>query len=350
MAGDVGFTEGAMFASVRGASGAAPLPALHEYGANFSIGLGLPPRPRPSALSLSEAEQLGLAALNMRQSATYIRDKEARAYADRNWGIAEPSGPQPLHGDLDPHQDPAPEDPSTAAAAPPGTSERLSGRVAVGIIMVASTRPGIGLGEDQQLKIVAEVQNGLSWLGAQSPAKDVTWVYDIHSVTVDVPDVTNGFTYEDFEAPWRDAALESLDLQAGLSGVRTYNQDLRTRLNAEWSYCAFFTRYTLGHFAYAGLGGPRLVMHYDNDGWGPNNIDRVFAHETGHIFGAPDEYAASGCHCGGSHGHLGQPNGNCETCAPGGGVQCIMRANSWAMCSFTPLHLGYTDPGAPPIS
>jgi hypothetical protein len=91
-------------------------------------------------------------------------------------------------------------------------------------------------------------------------------------------------------------------------------------------------------------------MHYDNDGWGPNNIDRVFAHETGHIFGAPDEYAASGCNCGGSHGHFGQANGNCENCAPGGGVQCIMRANTWAMCSFTPLHLGYTDADAPPIS
>ena len=41
-------------------------------------------------------------------------------------------------------------------------------------------------------------------------------------------------------------------------------------------------------------------MQYAIDGWGPNNIDRVFAHETCHIFNAPDEYAASGCDCGGA--------------------------------------------------
>ena len=33
-------------------------------------------------------------------------------------------------------------------------------------------------------------------------------------------------------------------------------------------------------------------MHLDNDGWGQSNLDSVFAHETGHIFGAPDEYAS----------------------------------------------------------
>jgi hypothetical protein len=82
-------------------------------------------------------------------------------------------------------------------------------------------------------------------------------------------------------------------------------------------------------------------MHYENDGWGPDNIDRVFAHETGHIFGAPDEYQASGCSCGGSFGFFRKPNINCEGCAPDGGTDCIMRANTWAMCQVTPLHLGF---------
>ena len=63
--------------------------------------------------------------------------------------------------------------------------------------------------------------------------------------------------------------------------------------DTDWGYCAFFTKYPVGHFAYAYLGGPYLVMQYAIDGWGPNNIDRVFAHETCHIFNAPDDYAAS---------------------------------------------------------
>ena len=56
-------------------------------------------------------------------------------------------------------------------------------------------------------------------------------------------------------------------------------------------------------------------MQYDNDGWTPDNIDRVFAHETGHIFGCPDEYASSGCNCSAKFGWFREPNGNCQNCA-----------------------------------
>ena len=56
------------------------------------------------------------------------------------------------------------------------------------------------------MKIVAEVQNGLSWLAVQSPARDVIWVHDIHDVTVNVPQATSTTgaedeRYEHFEGP-----------------------------------------------------------------------------------------------------------------------------------------------------
>jgi hypothetical protein len=38
---------------------------------------------------------------------------------------------------------------------------------------------------------------------------------------------------------------------------------------------------------------------------------------------------------------FGKPNANCGTCAPGGGVACIMRSNEWAMCPSTRFHFGY---------
>jgi hypothetical protein len=186
------------------------------------------------------------------------------------------------------------------------------------------------------------VQNGLSWLGAQSPAKDVTWVHDSRHVTVDAVEATGatGSTqWEHFEQPWRDAALAALGFGPGRAGVNAYIDALKTEKSADAAYCAFFTHYRLNHFAYCT--GPYLVMQFANDGWGPDNIDRVFAHESGHVFGAPDEYADSGCDCGGSHGFFGQPNENCENCAPDGGVECIMKANSWTMCTATPYHLGY---------
>jgi hypothetical protein len=82
-------------------------------------------------------------------------------------------------------------------------------------------------------------------------------------------------------------------------------------------------------------------MAYSNDGWGPDNIDRVFAHETGHVFGCPDEYAGSSCNCGGSWGRFGRPNTNCENCAPGGGIDCLMKGNTWQVCDATHAHLGW---------
>ncbi|HHJ13677.1 MAG TPA: hypothetical protein ENJ79_04775 [Gammaproteobacteria bacterium] len=117
----------------------------------------------------------------------------------------------------------------------------------------------------------------------------------------------------DREKLWRDPAMQSLGYSASWDGVKDYVSDLRKNKNAQWAFVAFFTRYPLKHFAYAAR--PRIVMHVDNDGWGMDNIDRVFAHETGHIFGAPDEYASSGCTCGEVYGFYRLPNKNCANCA-----------------------------------
>src|SRR5690606_29203824 len=61
---------------------------------------------------------------------------------------------------------------------------------------------------------------------------------------------------------------------ANFQGVRNYVAAIRNSLGTRWGYVAFFTKYPVHHFAYASK--PRLVMHYENDGWGPDNIDRVF--------------------------------------------------------------------------
>ena len=145
----------------------------------------------------------------------------------------------------------------------------------------------------------------------------------------------------DLEALWRDPAMAALGFSADWNGVGAYVEDIRARFGTRWTFCGFFTKYPLGHFAYASIGGPRLVMDYNNDGWGPDNIDRVFAHETGHIFGCPDEYAGSGCNCGGAWGRFGLANGNCENCAGEGGVPCLMKGNTFAVCGFTPGHFGW---------
>lgn len=134
--------------------------------------------------------------------------------------------------------------------------------------------------------------------------------------------------------------MSQLGFSTGIGGVHDYARSIRTSLATRWAYVGFFTKFPVRHFAYALK--PRLVMHYDNNGWGHDNIDRVFTHETRHIFGCPDEYPSSRCDCTTRFGYLQEVNGNCQTCAPSF-TSCIMASNDPAMCSYTRTHLGWRD-------
>ncbi|TXB68801.1 hypothetical protein FQV27_11090 [Paracoccus aurantiacus] len=282
-------------------------------------------------------EELGRRGFERRSSAAMRDAKRDRPYQGLSWHGAD--GPGPIH----PPGEAIVSAPSDARAPIPGVplSARLTGRVAVGLVIVSGPDPKLRFTEADQILVVSEVQNGLSFLANEAPRKDVTFVHDIEVITVDAAEAPPGSGFDAYEAPWRDEALAQLGQPPGDEGVARHAESLRSKHGTDWAYVAFFTKYRLGHFAYARLGGPRLVMHFDNDGWGPDQIDRVFAHETGHIFNAPDEYAQSGCDCGGAWGHFGEPNRNCASCAPDGGVKCIMQSNDWAMCDATRLHLGY---------
>ena len=281
---------------------------------------------------LGEVERLGLAALRLRESEEFRRAKENRPRTGEDWDMPGCTTVVPL----------PPEARAAIAAAeaeaPAPTSAYLEGTVAVGIVIVQGPTAALQFSDAEITKVIAEVQNGLGFYATTNPVAGISFSYDIQNVGLSVPANPSA---PDLEALWRDPAMGMIGFSADWAGVTAYVEDLRSRFGTRWTYCGFFTKYPLGHFAYASIGGPRLVMDYNNDGWGPDNIDRVFAHETGHIFGCPDEYASSGCNCGGSWGRFGIVNGNCENCAAGGGVACLMKANTFAVCGFTPSHLGW---------
>jgi hypothetical protein len=295
----------------------------------------LSPAASAAEKDLDPVGALGLEALRLRESDAFAQAKASRPLAGEPWDTEAAQSPDAPLG----------EGPAAALAlAAPSlapTSARLTGSVAVGVIIVEGPTAALQFSAAERTQVVAEVQNGLTWLATQDPTANVSWSYDIQIITLQVQPGPANLTFDQKEALWRDPAMATLGYGAGLAGVQDYIEDLRTNLSTQWSYCGFFTKYPLGWFAYASIGGPRVVMDFANDGWGPANIDRVFAHESGHIFGCPDEYASSGCNCGGQWGYFKRPNGNCQNCAPGGGVACIMKSNDWAMCQFTPAHLGW---------
>ena len=370
MAGDIGIEEQVIvvpsrtYAMVGAEEGARQGGArvMHRYGPRVMIGevpahrtenvravmtgaqVTAAPHELPSSATegLDPIGALGLAAFSLRQSPEYIVAKKRRPNKDAKWdagGTLLPPDPPPHLRRLT--ASPAPAPGIKAFAVEGNTSQQMTGSIAVGIIIVSGPTEDLQFSETETQKIIAEVQNGLGWLASQSQAATITWTYDIHSVRVNVQPGGG----EDKEALWRDPAMVQLGYQGNWAGMVDYVNHIKTQYGTQWTYVAYFTKYPLDWFAYASRGGPRLVMRYSNDGWGPDNIDRVFAHETGHIFQAPDEYSASECNCGGSWGIYNKPNGNCQPCAPSGGVDCIMRSNSWAFCHWTPWHFGFTQVG-----
>ncbi len=145
----------------------------------------------------------------------------------------------------------------------------------------------------------------------------------------------------DAEDKWRDPALTRLGFPAGGDGIAQLTEFFQNAVGAQFGYIVFFTKMPTAWFAYAG--GLRVVMRRISgsfDTW--TSIDSVFGHETGHIFGAPDEYSSSNCNCTGMAGKfIKQVNGNCDPCAASP-VSCVMKNNTLtSLCAFTPAHFGW---------
>jgi hypothetical protein len=215
------------------------------------------------------------------------------------------------------------------------------GSVAVGVVIVEGPSPDLTFSTDERIKIVAGVQQGLSYYPGRNPRAGISFRYSIETVQVWVqPD--RKLPSDDWEDLWRNPTMAALGYRPGWSGLYDYVEALRKFHRSDWAYCVFFTKYPVWHDAYAYIGGPYVVMNYKAGNWGINEIDRVFAHETGHIFGAPDEYTNKRyqCGCAETYGIYSIPNKNCAACSNG---KCYMKTSlgSSNMCQWTRGHLGW---------
>ncbi|MDI7275694.1 MAG: hypothetical protein QME94_06935 [Anaerolineae bacterium] len=254
--------------------------------------------------------------------------------------------------------------PSAAAASPAPaqyqTSEYMIGEVAVGIILPESS----GAAEDwdngppgRRQLVLAEIQDGLDWWAANEPRAELTFVYDVH---LDVPTAHEPIALSsNDEGIWIGEAMSSLGY-GGPTGyferVYAYLNDLRAAYGTDWAFAIFVADsynddgyFANGGFAYAYIGGPFLVMTYDNDNWGITNMDMIAAHETGHIFLALDEYAGAQAACTASSGYLYVQNRNSLYPSPGYCAvdeDCIMRCAHGLpvpACAHTRGQVGWRD-------
>ncbi len=253
---------------------------------------------------------------------------------------------------------------AAASAAPYGagfydTSEYMMGKVAVNVVFVQSDGSVDARTEtngwtlSKRNAVMNGVQNAMAWWAARNSAANLSFVYDNTTVTTG---------YEPISRPSTDEGLWVTEVMGKLGyseadyfdRVTHYDNDKRAAAGSDWAFTIFLVdsendpdgEFSDNAFAYAYIGGPFMIMTYDNDNYGISELAPVAAHETGHIFYALDEYASAACSTADHAGYLNGYNTNCEN--GGGSEACIMRGDTppyyaYAVCSATSKMLGWTD-------
>jgi hypothetical protein len=212
----------------------------------------------------------------------------------------------------------------------------MAGDVAVSIVFVESSGgAGACSPADPQTEtwtqprrdqVVAEVQEATQFWATRTGRPRLNFIIDDRGLQPTSCEPINrtargGSTGE---ALWVADTLSAMGFPATPSNygtvARSFAHSRRVALDADWAFTIFVVdslndangTFADGSFAYAYMNGPLMVTTYDNATWGISRMSIVIAHETGHIFGALDEYASSGCSTGDRWGYLAAANTSCN--------------------------------------
>lgn len=213
------------------------------------------------------------------------------------------------------------------------TSEFMAGNVVYSVVFVeSSSGTGNCSPADPQTEnwittptdtVLSEISAGLTfWTSRANSPKPLTFMLDNRGIRFTSCEPINRSSSD--QGLWVADALTAMGFPATPGNYfdvsRSFADSRRTALGGDWGFVIFVVNslndtdgsFSNGAFAYAYLNGPFMVLTYDNDGWGISRMDRVALHETGHIFGALDEYASSGCFTSDSSGYLNVSNASCN--------------------------------------
>jgi hypothetical protein len=211
----------------------------------------------------------------------------------------------------------------------------LAGRVAVQVIFVESDgkiEPSTKNWTNAQMTLANDqIAAALDWWRISLPNARIEFDITSRIVASGYEPIEHDLSTE---GQWIGDTFKNMGFTAPNYFEQAYSSDdsLRRARHADWATTIFVVnsagkangRFADGHFAYAYVGGPFLVITSDAGPYGANQLTPVVAHEFGHIFGALDQYAAAETACTQQSGYLGVPSSNSQANNCGSRFVCIM--------------------------
>jgi hypothetical protein len=220
-----------------------------------------------------------------------------------------------------PHTLAASNDPRPSLYQP---SAFMAGRVAVQAIFVesdGSQEPSkVNWTSEQVAAVREQIAIALEWWRARLP--DARLSFDL--TTRIAP---SGYEPANHSLNTEGQWIGDTFTRMGVAGTNYFEQayaaadSLRRARGTDWATTIFVVNSTGtpdgafadGHFAYAYISGPFLVLTSDAGPYGTQQIAPVIAHELGHTFGALDQYAAAGTPCTQQSGYLAVASTNSQS-------------------------------------
>ena len=214
-------------------------------------------------------------------------------------------------------------------ADPTDTSSFMIGDVSVSVIFPESdeSSPNTEDWTDEEIaEVKAEIINAMNWWALREENAHLTFEYHYEErIPTQVEPIALPGSNPYFHCQWISDVLYELGHGDGdelpcSPIVYDYINEYRESNISDWGFTIFVVdssndpdgAFSDGFSAFSAMsssgGGPYTVMTYDNGGYGISDMDAVAAHETGHIFGALDEYS---CECDWHGGYLYYENQNC---------------------------------------
>ncbi len=244
-------------------------------------------------------------------------------------------------------------------------ADKMTGTVAVTFFLVESDGTGADPNswtwtpQDMQEYMNSAIVGLLWWSGRADSHLDCWVTFLINHVSALDPRcqqwVEPSIHDSGFVSTWASNVMTKMGYPSGshFSKVDAFNNWQEATYQANSAYSAFIaynpigapSSFANGGYAFAWIYGPYFWSLFRTPGW---THDVVISHETGHIFGACDEYTGGCSSCASSCSAYGGPNANCEECNPLS-HPCMMRSNENALCQYTKTMIGWdaSTPCAP---